>query len=542
MSALDQILADRKTKLDNYVAAGINTYATGFQPLFISSDIRNLVLNKTPEELEELKNIPIAIAGRIVSNRVQGKLGFADLLDRDGKIQLMAKLDNLGPESLAGFKNLDEGDIVGIEGFAMLTKAGEPTVAIKSWQLLTKNMMPLGDKYHGVTDIDTRYRKRYIDLFADWQNPDATKKLAVREIFQRRAVIIKTIRSLLEDGEFLEVETPTFHHGVSGANAKPFETHHNTLDLDLHLRIAPELYLKRLLVGGLERVFEIGKNFRNEGISAQHSPEFTMLELYWAYASHAELMNLIEQLFVNISNQMVLLDERRVARGYAAIGNVVYNEDNQYELTYGDHKLSLAPFQRLTMIEAIAKYLPTSNLASFITDEALNNLETILSTPEALMQLIIASTLTNRTQLLKATYGEQILFFFETVVEHNLINPTFIMDFPADISPLSRKKDDNFLFVDRFELYVAGKEIANGFNELNDPVDQKTRFQAQLAAKANGNQEAMDYDEDYINALEIGMPPAAGLGIGIDRLVMLFTNSSSIREVILFPLLRPENK
>jgi lysyl-tRNA synthetase class 2 len=488
------------------------------------------------------------IAGRMVSNRVQGKLGFGDLLDRNGKIQVMAKVDHIGAESLDQFKSIDEGDFIGIEGTPMLTKMGEPTVAIKSWKFLTKNLLPIGDKFHGITDTEARYRRRYSDLVADWQSPD--KKLAIQEIFRRRTEIIKSIRAFFDARDFLEVETPMLHHGVTGASARPFKTHHNALDLDLRLRIAPELYLKRLLVGGLERVYEIGRNFRNEGISTHHNPEFTMMEFYWAYATYEELITLTEELFVAIGEKMLEMEQKRVARGYAPIGNVTRDEAGDIQLKYGSQTLSLKrPFARFSMVQAIVNFFPESTYSNIVPKQILEDspeLTQLISDEARLAKLLehraFEDVKSKQNPTLTMSYGQRLAFLFEHIAEPLLIQPTFITDFPLDISPLSRKKESNPVFVDRFEMYAAGREIANAFSELNDPDDQKQRFQAQLAAKAKGDEEAMDYDADYITALEVGMPPAAGQGIGIDRLVMLFTDEASIREVIFFPLLRPESQ
>jgi lysyl-tRNA synthetase, class II len=546
---LSQVLQDRRSQLAAWSKQGINPYANDFGvPTHTSLDVRKFIRTQTDAELETNGRGHFKIAGRIVSNRVQGKLGFADLLDRQGKIQVMVKLDNVGPASLEQFKSIDEGDIIGIEGTAMVTKMGEPTIAIKTWKFLTKNLLPLGDKYHGMNDIETRYRRRYADLVADWQNPDPSKRLLIQETFRRRAEIIKTIRRVFDAKDFLEVETPMLHHGVTGAAAKPFHTHHNALDLDLRLRIAPELYLKRLLVGGLERVYEIGRNFRNEGISTKHNPEFTMMEFYWAYATYEELITLTEELFVAIGDRMLEMEAERVARGYAPVGNLTRDEAGDLQLKYGNRgNLSLKrPFQRLSMVEAIAKFLPESTYSNILPKQILGDpseIMALVSDPQRLASLLTHSTfedIKHKNPTLEMSYGQRIAFLFESIAEPLLIQPTFITDFPLDISPLSRKKESNPLFVDRFELYVAGREIANAFSELNDPDDQKARFLAQVSAKAKGDEEAMDYDADYITALEVGMPPAGGQGIGIDRLVMLFTDADSIREVIFFPLMRPE--
>lgn len=540
---LSQVLQDRRTKLAMWNTQKINPYANDFGvPTHTSLDVRSFVGTRTDAELNEQGRGHFKLAGRLVSNRVQGKLGFSDLLDRKGKIQLMVKIDNIGPESHEQFKNLDEGDFIGVEGHAMVTKMGEISIAVKSWKFLTKNLLPVGDKYHGMTDTETRFRRRYADLIADWQ-----KGLHVQETFRRRTEIIKTIRSFFDTRDFLEVETPILHHGVTGAAAKPFSTHHNALDLDLRLRIAPELYLKRLLVGGLERVYEIGRNFRNEGISIQHNPEFTMMEFYWAYATYEDLIQLTEELFVAIGERLLALEEDRTKRGYQPIGNITRDPEGHINVKYGLNTISLKrPFARYTMKEAIIQFLPQSTYSNILPSKISENpteLMALLNDEQKLASLLQHASFEDAKKhnpTLTMNHGQRIAFLFESVAEPFLIQPTFITEFPVEVSPLSRKNEQNPKVVDRFEFYVTRRELANAFSELNDPDDQKERFKAQLTAKARGDEEAMDYDADYITALELGMPPAAGQGIGIDRLVMLFTDSASIREVIFFPLLRPE--
>lgn len=532
---LSQVLKDRRQKLASLVQKGINPYANDFGiPAHTSADVRAFIGKKSDAEMEESGRGAFSLAGRVVSLRDMGKALFIDLLDRKGKLQIYIKKDLVGEEQFEWLKRLDEGDIIGVKGPAMVTKRGEPSISVREAKFLTKNLQPTGDKYHGVTDTETRYRKRYIDLSADWQ-----KGLRVQEIFRWRAEIIRTIRAFLDRRDFLEVETPILHHGVSGATAKPFSTHHNALDLDLRLRIAPELYLKRLLVGGLERVYEIGKNFRNEGISTQHNPEFTMLEFYWAYATYEDLITLTEELMVEIGERLLALDEARKERGLSPLGNIRRHEEGHIVLQYGASELSLKrPFARYTMKEAICQFYPQSARANIPFTPS------VLDDEAALAQLLshraFGDPNTGKNLTEHMTHGQRIAFLFEHVAEPFLIQPTFITDFPLDVSPLSRTKESDPSLVDRFEFYMASKEIANAFSELNDPEEQKRRFIQQMQARERGDEEAMDYDADYIHALEVGMPPAGGQGIGIDRLTMLFTDMPSIREVILFPLLRPE--
>jgi lysyl-tRNA synthetase class 2 len=442
---------------------------------------------------EELGGVgPLALAGRLVALRHHGRSCFAHLMDHTGRLQLYARADQLG-DDYAAFTELDVGDFVGATGEIFRTRTGELTLAVKAWTLLAKSIRPLPEKWHGLRDVETRYRQRYVDLVV---NPE------VREIFQLRSRIIQALRRFLDARGFLEVETPMMQPIPGGATARPFKTHHNALDMDLFLRIAPELYLKRLLVGGLERVYEINRNFRNEGVSTQHNPEFTMLEFYQAYADYTDLMELTEALFVELAQTL---------KGGLA-------------LTWGGDTIDLTPpWRRLPFFGALGEVLGVPVGPG--TD------------PAPLVQAAAARGIGHDPADGVATLWKDA---FERLVEPTLIAPTFVVDFPVELSPLAKKKRDQPGLVDRFELFVGRRELANAYSELNDPQDQRARFVELAAARARGDDEAHWLDEDYLRALEYAMPPAAGEGIGIDRLVMLFTDQTSIREVILFPHLRPE--
>ncbi|MBY0266710.1 MAG: lysine--tRNA ligase [Burkholderiales bacterium] len=438
--------------------------------------------------------INVVVGGRIMLKRVMGKASFATIQDMSGRIQVYVSVDDTGAETLEAFKHYDIGDFIGVEGTLFKTQKGELTVRAKKLRLLTKSLRPLPEKFHGLTDQELKYRQRYVDLIV---NADT------REVFAKRSRIIQSVRSTLIDDGFLEVETPMMHPIPGGAAARPFKTHHNALDMELFLRIAPELYLKRLVVGGLEKVFEVNRNFRNEGMSTRHNPEFTMLEFYAAYWRYGNLMTFIEGML------------RRAAE--TVTGSAVVN--------YQGRTIDFAkPFERLTITGAIKKYRPD------ITDEELASRERIVS----------------RLNAMKVPFREHDglgglqLTLFEATAEAQLFDPTFIIDYPAEVSPLARRSDSNPDITERFELFIAGREIANGFSELNDPEDQAARFMEQVKQKDAGDHEAMHYDADYIRALEYGLPPTGGAGIGIDRLVMLLTDSPSIRDVILFPHMRPE--
>ncbi|PCH57634.1 MAG: lysine--tRNA ligase [Legionellales bacterium] len=470
-------------------------YPNNFQPNTTADTLKDKYDNDQygNEELEKVTDT-FKIAGRMLLKRVMGKASFMQVQDSSGKMQIYLQRDVLDDKYQA-FKTWDLGDIVAITGRLFRTKTNELTIKASDIQLLTKSLRPLPDKFHGLADIDIRYRQRYLDLIV---NPE------VRNIFVTRGKIINFIRNYLVKRKFLEVETPMMHPIPGGATARPFKTYHNTFNIDLYLRIAPELYLKRLLVGGFDRVFEINRNFRNEGISTRHNPEFTMLEFYQSYATYNDFIPLTEDLLRTMSLEL--------------FGSTT--------ITYQGHKLDFGKsFTRLTMLDAILKYNPS------VTKEQLLDLEKIRQLASELKALV------------KPEYGIGKIQneIFEKTVEENLIEPTFITEYPTEISPLARPNDNNAEITDRFELFIAGREIANAFSELNDPDKQAAAFSAQAKAKTTGDVEAMFYDDDYIKALEYGMPPAAGEGIGIDRLVMLFTDMPSIRDVLLFPQLRPNN-
>lgn len=470
-----------------------NPYKNGLSPEHLASELQRGWAEKTKEELEKLA-LPSSVAGRIMAIRDFGKASFVRIKDRSGFIQLFVQKDKLGPDSFARFKELDIGDIVLASGVLMKTKTGELSVSVDRLELVSKSLQPLPEKFHGLTDVEIKYRQRYVDLIMS----DET-----RETFRKRSRIIEVVRRFLVEHDFMEVETPMMHPIAGGATARPFKTHHNTLDMQLFLRIAPELYLKRLVVGGFERVFEINRNFRNEGISIKHNPEFTMLEFYQAYATYEDLMTLTERLFQRIADEVV----------------------GSRKITYQGTEINLdSPWQRISVEDAIVKYTEFRDRAR-------------LRDREALLQYGVHKRLPMNP---KDTVGGLMMVIFDEEVESKLVQPTFVTQYPLDVSPLSRKSEKDPFLVDRFELYIYGREMANAFSELNDPIDQKERFLAQVAARNAGNEEATDMDEDYVTALEFGMPPAAGEGIGIDRLVMLFTDSPSIRDVILFPLMRPQ--
>jgi lysyl-tRNA synthetase class 2 len=500
-----EILQARFHKAEALRAQGVNPYPItprAFQALGdVVKDFGGLDAAAL-EKLSAEQRAGVCVAGRIVAERSFGKAGFLKLRDRTGELQIYVKRDVLGEGQYEVVKLAEVGDFVAAEGHVFRSKTGELTVQVESFQVLSKALRPLPEKWHGLQDLETRYRQRYLDLISNAE---------VRNVFLKRSRIIKETRAFLDARDFVEVETPMMHSLVSGAAARPFETHHNALDLDLVLRIAPELHLKRLVVGGLERVYEINRNFRNEGLSAQHNPEFTMLEFYQAYATYEDLMVLTEQLLAHLA-QTVL---------------------GTLEVPYQGQVLSFAgPFRRLPMIDGVRAAFPEVQASEWNDASALRR--RLLADPVA-----ASFGAAERAQLESASAGELIARMFEAKVEKGLVQPTFVTQFPTAISPLARKNDEHPEFVDRFELYVAGREIANAFNELNDPLDQRQRFEEQVRKKAAGAGETMDYDEDYVRALEHGMPPTAGEGIGIDRLVMLLTDAANIRDVILFPLLKP---
>jgi lysyl-tRNA synthetase class 2 len=489
----NQIIAERRAKLAKLREGG-QAFPNDFSRKHLSSELHAKYGAKTKEELEAEKPGPFAVAGRMLLKRVMGKASFATLQDMGGRIQIYVNNDGIGAEAHDAFKHWDLGDIVGVEGPVFKTNKGELTVHATKLRLLSKSLRPLPEKFHGLTDMEARYRMRYVDLIV---TPEA------RRAFEIRSKLVQAIREFFVARGYLEVETPMMHPIPGGAVARPFRTHHNALDMELFLRIAPELYLKRLVVGGLEKVFEINRNFRNEGISTRHNPEFTMLEFYEAYRDYHYLMDLTEGLL------------RECAQ--AVLGTT--------SLTYQGAPVDLGKkFDRLTMAEAIAKYNPQHAAADLASTDYLRN---------ALKKHAVEVFPTDGLGILQ-------LKLFEATTEEKLVDPTFIVAHPVDVSPLARASDQDPSVTDRFELFITGREIANGFSELNDPEDQAARFTAQAKAKEAGDEEAMYYDADYIRALEYGLPPTAGEGIGIDRLAMLFTDSPSIRDVILFPQLKPE--
>lgn len=488
MEELSELLLQRRRKVDALWEAGINPYPNDFSQLHTSADFHEAFGDR--QDIPE-KAADFAVAGRILARRSFGKAAFVQLQDRKGRMQLYVRKDAVGDEAFAAFESFDIGDIVGATGWPFRTKTGELSLHVTEIRLLTKSLLPLPEKFHGLTDVETRYRQRYVDLIV---NPE------VRDVFIKRSRVVSLIREFMVSRDFLEVETPMMQPIPGGATARPFITHHNALDMELYLRIAPELYLKRLVVGGFERVFEINRNFRNEGISIRHNPEFTMMEFYQAYATFADLMDFTEELLCHVARELL----------------------GTLDFTYQGEAISFQrPWKRLTVKEAIQEYGGVDARTVEDRDLAYGYALSIgLELPENI------------------TYGKLITEIFEEVAEPKLIQPTFITAYPTEVSPLSRKSDHDPEIVDRFEFFCAGREMANAFSELNDPVDQKERFLAQVEAKEGGDEEAHYMDEDYIRALEYGLPPTAGEGIGIDRLVMLLTDSPSIRDVILFPQLR----
>ena len=516
----------------------------------------------TAESLETTR-VEAAVAGRLMQKRLQGKAGFAQLQQGGQRLQIYVRRDDVGEAQFALYKLLDLGDHIGVRGYLFVTRTGETTLHVTELRFLAKALLALPDKYHGLEDVELRYRRRYVDLFMNTgqsakqqdhgpapeiTEPPVTQPLHegpppnVREVFVKRALILRALRRFFDERGYLEVETPMMQAIAGGATARPFTTHHNALDLPLFLRIAPELYLKRLVVGGMDRVYEINRNFRNEGVSTQHNPEFTMLEFYQAYANYHDLMQLTQDLVIYVAQQV----------------------NGTTLTTFGDHEIDLGVWTKLSMREAIAQYWPeeagrTPKLADFSSSVALLGwLDEVIPPvsdpitnmvferdPEFLRKrlahrLLHADLNTARQNLIAGEpWGKTVATIFELLAEEHLIQPTIIYDFPLAVSPLSKIKPDEPEWVERFEFYIGGFEVGNAFSELNDPVDQRRRFEAQVAEKARGDDEAMAMDEDYIRALGYGLPPTAGEGIGIDRLTMILTGSRSIRDVILFPLLRP---
>lgn len=476
----------RREKLKNLVAEGKNPFArTKFERTADSAAIT--------ADFAAFEGKRVAIAGRVLSRRMMGKASFAHILDAKGQIQIYVKIDNVGADAYEEWKKADIGDIFGVEGTVFMTHKGEISVSAEKMVLLTKSLLPLPEKWHGLKDNDLRYRQRYVDLIA---NP------SVKDAFVMRSRIIKAIRDLLDSKGFVEVETPVLNTIAGGANARPFITHHNTLDLDMYMRIAPELYLKRLIVGGFDKVYEIGKMFRNEGMDVKHNPEFTMMELYEAYADYGDMMDITEEIYA-------------AALKAAGKGNKITYQGTEIDLSF--------PWQRLTMLEAIKRYTGV-DYDKMTAEEAL----------KAALELGV------EIDDKKKAWGNIVYATFDQKVESQLVGPVFITDYPVEESPLTKRKNDDPRLTYRFEFFIYAREMGNAYSELNDPVDQRERFEKQAALRKKGDDEAQMTDDDFVTALEYGLPPTGGLGVGIDRLIMLLTDSASIRDVILFPTMKPK--
>jgi len=485
---MDHLMQVRREKLDKLRLEGKD-------PFQITKFNRTHTTKQVIDNYDELEGKDVTIAGRLMAKRIMGKASFCHIQDGDGKIQSYVSINDLGEESYKQFKEDDIGDIIGITGFVFKTRTGEISIRAKEVTLLTKSLKPLPEKFHGLKDTDLRYRQRYVDLIV---NPE------VKETFTKRSMIIKELRNILDEKGYLEVETPILNNLITGDAARPFETHHNTLDIDMYLRIAPELNLKRLIVGGFDKVYEVCKNFRNEGMDIKHNPEFTNVELYAAYEDYNDMMDISEEIITRLCMKV----------------------NGTLKINYQGLDIDLStPWKRITMIDAI-KEATGIDFNEVKTDEEARKLA-----DEKGVQLEEGKT----------TRGHIINEFFETFVEETLIQPTFIMDYPVEVSPLTKRKKENPSLTERFELFIGGREYGNAYSELNDPIDQYERLKKQAEARAKGDEEAGMMDEDFVNALEIGMPPTGGLGIGLDRLIMLLTDSASIRDVLLFPTMKPLN-
>jgi len=487
---LNDQLQVRRDKMNAMREKGLDPFGKRYDR---SHNIKELVEQYAELEKEDIeaKNVSVTLAGRIMTKRGKGKAGFANIQDLTGQIQVYVRVDAIGAEAYEVFDSSDLGDIIGVQGTLFKTKVGELSVKVQEFEFLTKALRPLPDKFHGLKDVEQRYRQRYLDLIMSQES---------RSTFITRSKIIQSMRRYLDDHGYLEVETPMMHSIAGGASARPFITHHNALDMELYMRIAIELHLKRLIVGGLEKVYEIGRVFRNEGVSTRHNPEFTMIELYEAYADYQDIMSLTENLIAHIAKEV--------------LGTTT--------VQYGEYEVNLEPeWKRLHMVDAIKEFTGVDFWKQMSVEEAraLAKEHGVEITEHML-------------------YGHIVNEFFEQKVEEKLIQPTFIYGHPVEISPLAKKNEEDPRFTDRFELFIVAREHANAFTELNDPIDQRERFEAQLKEREQGNDEAHEMDEDFVEALEYGMPPTGGLGIGIDRIVMLLTNSPSIRDVLLFPLMR----
>ncbi len=488
----NKLIAERRRKLDALREAGI-AFPNDFRRNALADELAHLYGAQDNETLESM-SVEVAVAGRMMAKRVMGKASFIKLADRSGQIQVRVERDGLGEDLYADFRKWDVGDIVAASGTLFRTNTGELTVRADELRLLTKSLRPLPEKFHGLSDQEIRYRQRYVDLIMN----DSS-----RDVFRKRSAIVQYLRSFLDAQDYLEVETPMMQVTPGGALARPFTTHHNALDMQLYLRIAPELNLKRLVVGGFERVYEINRNFRNEGVSSQHNPEFTMLELYRAYADYRDLIDMVEAMFRGLS-------------GAVLGGTTVRYQGEEFDFA--------RPFERISVEDVVLR-----------VDAGLER--------QRLRDRDYLAGVCGRLGIpVRDGYGpgKLLIEVFEKTAEHRLRQPTFVTQYPIEVSPLSRRNDADPFLADRFEFFIAGQEIANGFSELNDPEDQAARFRAQVANRDAGDDEAMAYDHDYVRALEYGMPPTAGIGVGIDRLVMLFTDSASIRDVLLFPHMRPE--
>ena len=485
---MDHLMQVRREKLDKLREEGKDPFQiTKFNRTHTTKQIR--------DNYDELEGKDVTIAGRLMAKRIMGKASFCHIQDGEGKIQSYVSINDLGEESYKQFKEDDIGDIIGITGFVFKTRTGEISIHAKEVTLLTKSLKPLPEKFHGLKDTDLRYRQRYVDLIV---NPE------VKETFIKRSMIIKELRNILDEKGYLEVETPILNNLITGDAARPFETHHNTLDIDMYLRIAPELNLKRLIVGGFDKVYEVCKNFRNEGMDIKHNPEFTNVELYAAYEDYNDMMDITEEIITRLCMKV----------------------NGTLQINYQGLDLDLStPWKRISMIDAIKE------VTGIDFNEVIDFNEARKLADEKGVELEEGKT----------TRGHIINEFFETFVEETLIQPTFIMDYPVEISPLTKRKKDNPSLTERFEVFIGGREYGNAYSELNDPIDQYERLKKQAEARANGDEEAGMMDEDFVNALEIGLPPTGGLGIGLDRLIMLLTNSASIRDIILFPTMKPLN-
>ena len=485
---MNQLMKVRREKLDKLKQEGKDPYKiTKFNRTYLSQEIK--------DNYDELEGKDVTIAGRLMAKRIMGKASFCHIQDSTGKIQSYVSINDLGEESYKAFKEDDIGDIVGITGFVFKTKTGEISIHAKEFTLLSKSLRPLPEKFHGLKDTDLRYRQRYVDLIV---NPE------VKDTFIKRAEIFKEIRNFMNEKGYMEVETPILTTVATGDAARPFITHHNTLDLEMYLRIAPELNLKRLIVGGFDKVYEIGKNFRNEGMDIKHNPEFTNMEFYAAYEDYNDMMKMAEEL----------------------ISTVAQNALGTTTITYEGQEINLEPgWKKIAMIDAI-KEVTGVDFNTINTDEEAQ---------------AIAKEKGVQYEDIKNTRGHIINEFFETFVEETLIQPTFVIDYPVEVSPLTKRKKEDPRLVERFELFIGGREYGNAYSELNDPIDQYERFLKQVEAKEKGDEEAGGMDEDFVNALEIGLPPTGGMGIGLDRLIMLLTNSASIRDVLFFPTMKPLN-